>query len=386
MHSTHRFSLVNHNLHYEISAGANETSRRAYWATMAETEVGGAQLLDAASLSRALRSPMVVAKKLLPSQEPTALRRYDAWMDRKLAGELDAQQPLIAAPMLRIDPKLYGLSAPPLLDANHEESHAPPATNGSWARLGEHGEDSVEPAVGRDGVRDGASTTLAVVPPRRVHRRRRVAMLLFSDGSSCSCATDCMALSAAAAGSPSDRGCCAHVADGRAALCDGPVESESEHGRIGLQLDDGSTRSGASESGARDSGAAASQKGMPALESRASTTNGDSSSTTAAVAARSCPESSEGIFSRAHGQPVTLLFLNRAPYPVSLAHLDGDGAEVPVMSLRSAEHAELAALTSHAWRVRTLGGTLLKELVDTLAVPQEDGVAMVHIHPCNGVL
>ena len=38
--------------------------------------------------------------------------------------------------------------------------------------------------------------------------------------------------------------------------------------------------------------------------------------------------------------PTTVLFVNRAPHPVRVLHLDAVGREVPAFSLRVGEHTE----------------------------------------------
>ena len=103
-----------------------------------------------------------------------------------------------------------------------------------------------------------------------------------------------------------------------------------------------------------------------------------------AAAARPCPVARFDLASTGDGRSTALLFVNRAPYPVRVLHLDAAGLEVPVLSLRAGEHAEVDALTSYAWRVRTQGSALLLELGPP-QVPDADeatGVTTIHILEC----
>ena len=59
------------------------------------------------------------------------------------------------------------------------------------------------------------------------------------------------------------------------------------------------------------------------------------------------------------------------------------GAEVPLLSLRAAEHAEMLARPSHAWRVRTLGGAVLLELVGSPGGEDSDAPVTIHIEDCT---
>ena len=60
--------------------------------------------------------------------------------------------------------------------------------------------------------------------------------------------------------------------------------------------------------------------------------------------------------------PINVLFVNRAPYPVRLFHVDADAREVPALSLRMGEHAEVRSRSSQAGRARSHSGALLMEL------------------------
>ena len=70
----HRAVLINHNLRYELWPESRD-AQRSYWAELPESEWGGAMFLDGSSLRTAMRSPMVFAKKVLPSINPTLLPR-----------------------------------------------------------------------------------------------------------------------------------------------------------------------------------------------------------------------------------------------------------------------------------------------------------------------
>ena len=98
---------------------------------------------------------------------------------------------------------------------------------------------------------------------------------------------------------------------------------------------------------------------------------------------RPCPIARFDLASSAGGQPVTTLFLNRAPYPVRVFHVDGGGVEVPVLSLRSGEHAEVSGLSTYAWRARTRGSALLLELSATPQAEEATGVTTVHVLECG---
>ena len=78
------------------------------------------------------------------------------------------------------------------------------------------------------------------------------------------------------------------------------------------------------------------------------------------------------------------LFLNRSPYPVRVLHVDSTGVELALLSLRPAEHAEVDTDSLQAWRVRTLGGSLLVELDATPRVDDASGMAAIHIEDCLG--
>ena len=76
MHSAaHRRLLVNHHLRHERWPTGNISHREAYWAALHESEWGGAQLLDSKQLTAAMRSPMLFAKKLVPSVDPAVVPR-----------------------------------------------------------------------------------------------------------------------------------------------------------------------------------------------------------------------------------------------------------------------------------------------------------------------
>ena len=72
-------------------------------------------------------------------------------------------------------------------------------------------------------------------------------------------------------------------------------------------------------------------------------------------------------------------------------HLDAKGREVPAMSLRVGEHAEVRALTSYAWRVRSHSGSLLLEMARTPSPPEpvegsspaDADVVTIHVRPCG---
>lgn len=319
MHSEWRHTLVNHNLRYEAWPPTDAAARDAYYASLPVEAWGGAAVLDASALALAMRSPMLFARKAEPALDAVVLPAYDPWMLRKLRGEHCADQPPIAAPLLRADPDLYGLAAPPYRAA--------------------------------DADADG----LARLTPRRVSRRRRVATLIFADGSSCSCAPDCRAVVPGGPGGPpadapvvagqSELPCCAHLADGRAALCDGA--------------------GGADEASALLDAATAAGDGWAAATPRLA----------------ACPVASEPLSSGGDGEAVDLVFANRAPFPTRVYHMEG-GAEVPILSLRPAELGEVSALTSHAWRVRTHGGSLVLELRATPPNDGASGVSTVHIVEC----
>ena len=351
MHSKFRHSLVNTDLRYEQWPAGSEDERDAYWkANLPESEWGGAVPLNLTSMRAALRSPMVFAKKMTTtSLSGDMLPRYDAWMTRKLNGEFDPHQQSILAPLLRVDADLYGFGAP--------ELSALPAAESTEAA-------SVE--------------SVSMPPPRRVLRRRRVASLVFSDGSSCSCAPDCVpearslvepSSSDADAGASGDdeeeppeavakaqlHGCCAHLQDGRAALCDGPsIDPSISPSAMAASL-------------------------LPAHVD-------DHDDGKASSSSRPCPIARFDLASNSTGgMPINVLFVNRAPYPVRLFHVDADAREVPALSLRMGEHAEVRSRSSQAWRARSHGGALLMELAGAVAASEEEesGVATVYVLPCG---
>ncbi|KOO29476.1 hypothetical protein Ctob_008816 [Chrysochromulina tobinii] len=114
MHSPFRRTAIDLPLRYEMWPENEAGARARYWASLPEAEWGGAMLLDGKALAAAQRSPALFAKKVLPSHEPTLLRRHDAWMARKLSGEPEPQQPPIASPHLRADPTLDSFGMPAL--------------------------------------------------------------------------------------------------------------------------------------------------------------------------------------------------------------------------------------------------------------------------------
>lgn len=65
-------------------------------------------------------------------------------------------------------------------------------------------------------------------------------------------------------------------------------------------------------------------------------------------------------------------------------HLDTAGVEVPALSLRVGEHAELRARSTYAWRARAHAGALLLELPRTPPpADAEESVATVHVRDCG---
>jgi len=370
MHSPFRRTAIDLPLRYEMWPENEAGARARYWASLPEAEWGGAMLLDGKALAAAQRSPALFAKKVLPSHEPTLLRRHDAWMARKLSGEPEPQQPPIASPHLRADPTLDSFGMPALGgEAAADDGDAP-----SRAPDPDVPPESEEE---RQQQRQQRQLTASLDAPsrRRRGRRRRVASLVFTDGSSCSCAPECRPIKAPWAASPEDAAeltgmpfgsgdatgdatgtplgsgeatstCCMHAADGRAALCAGGSGDD-----LGSDL--------------RVSGL-----DMAALP----------------LALRPCPQPRLGGsgFSSGGGQPVQALFLNRSPYPVRVLHVDSTGAEQALLSLRPAEHAEVDTDSLQAWRVRTLGGSLLVELDTTPRVDDASGMAAIHIEDCLG--
>ena len=171
---------------------------------------------------------------------------------------------------------------------------------------------------------DGSSPVgaLPLHPPRRhTPGRRRVASLFFTDGSSCSCAPDCVRRSAAVDeppagaphGQPDVHGCCAHMPDGREALCTVPEHANADAPRP-------------------DSGSGADGAKVGLAGNWAQGRHGRRASIPPAL--RPCPaprlsalsSAAEGVAGEA---PRPLLFVNRAPYPVTLAHVDQHGSRPP---------------------------------------------------------
>lgn len=364
MHSPFRHRHVNHHLRYEAWAAGGAKQRAAYWETLPQDEWGGAMALNVQRLRGALRSPMLFAKKVAPSVDATVYPMYDAWVKRKLAGEADPDQPPIAAPMLRIDPELFGLSAPPL---------QAPHRRGGEARPDER-----------------------LPPPRRVLRRRRISSLVFADGSMCSCAPDCepstaesfldeeekaAALAAAAvaraaetgeemlpSGSVPERICCADTKDGRAALCVAGAKAGAD------RLDHGGDEGDDEEARDDDAEEERVMDEWPTLSSLPS----------APMVA--CPVARAEVASTGEGgAPLVALFVNRAPFPVRVYQVDSRKVEVPVLSLRAGEHAEVEGLSTYAWRARSLGGGLMLELESTPQPASNDagGAATIHIAECS---
>ena len=370
MHSPFRRTAIDLPLRYEMWPENEAGARARYWASLPEAEWGGAMFLDGKALAAAQRSPALFAKKVLPSHEPTLLRRHDAWMARKLSGEPEPQQPPIASPHLRADPTLDSFGMPALGgEAAADDGEAP-----SRAPDPDVPPESEEE---RQQQRQQRQLTASLDAPsrRRRGRRRRVASLVFTDGSSCSCAPECRPIKAPWAASPEDAAeltgmpfgsgdatgdatgtplgpgeatstCCMHAADGRAALC-----ARGSGDDLGSDL------------------------GVSGLDMAA-----------LPLALRPCPQPRLGGsgFSSGGGQPVQALFLNRSPYPVRVLHVDSTGAEQALLSLRPAEHAEVDTDSLQAWRVRTLGGSLLVELDATPRVDDASGMAAIHIEDCLG--
>ena len=340
MHSPYRHQLVNHNLRFEAWPAGNATARAGYWDGSPPEEWGGAMALDEGRLRKAMRSAMLFAKKAVPAADATVYPIYDAWIRRKLAGDADPRQPPIAAPLLRIDPELYGLGAK------------------RRSAAGEALED--------------------LPPPRRVVARRRVTSLVFADGSTCSCALDCTpsrseafnedeaaptAPAAAEAEDPSaaipENVCCGDSKDGRAALCSGAKHAPAaaangtqRGGEVGAVVE---------EEEAHDEWPALISRPPPPL--------------------KPCPTARFQLASTGVGEPVVALFINRAPYPIHVYHVDARGLEVPTLSLRVGEHVEIEGLSSYAWRARTHSGILLLEL-DWTPPPVND-VVSIHILACD---
>ena len=356
MHSPFRRTAIDLPLRYEMWPENEAGARARYWASLPEAEWGGAMLLDGKALAAAQRSPLLFAKKVLPSHEPTLLRRHDAWMARKLSGEPEPQQPPIASPHLRADPTLDSFGMPALGgEAAADDGEAP-----SRAPDPDVPPESEEEEQQQRQQRQ-LTASLDAPSRRRRGRRRRVASLVFTVGSSCSCAPECRPIKAPWAASPEDAAeltgmpfgsgeatstCCMHAADGRAALC-----ARGSGDDLGSDL------------------------GVSGLDMAA-----------LPLALRPCPQPRLGGsgFSSGGGQPVQALFLNRSPYPVRVLHVDSTGAEQALLSLRPAEHAEVHTDSLQAWRVRTLGGSLLVELDATPRVDDASGMAAIHIEDCLG--
>jgi hypothetical protein len=379
MHSPFRRTAIDLPLRYEMWPENEAGARARYWASLPEAEWGGAMLLDGKALAAAQRSPLLFAKKVLPSHEPTLLRRHDAWMARKLSGEPEPQQPPIASPHLRADPTLDSFGMPALGgEAAADDGEAPsraPDPDVPPESEEERQRQQQQQQQRQQRQQQQLAASLDAPLRRRRGRRRRVASLVFTDGSSCSCAPECRPIKAPWAASPEDAAeltgmpfgsgdatgdatgtplgsgeatstCCMHAADGRAALCAGGSGDD-----LGSDL--------------RVSGL-----DMAALP----------------LALRPCPQPRLGGsgFSSGGGQPVQALFLNRSPYPVRVLHVDSTGAEQALLSLRPAEHAEVDTDSLQAWRVRTLGGSLLVELDTTPRVDDASGMAAIHIEDCLG--
>lgn len=403
MHSPYRYDLVNHNLRHEqwprvdrghahAADGAagptvsgderagepsqSSESREAYWYTMPLEEWGGARLLDTTRFRAALRSPNLFAKKVLPEWEPTLIPRYDAWMARKLKGEVDPHQPPVAAPLLRVDAGLYGFGP--------WESRSSGDEQGAALSSGRHAGAS-EAAV--------AANMSPLPPPRRVLRRRRIASFVFADGSACSCAPDCItsrpsleeeessngAEMEKEEGDPADSpdaisplACCAHEDDAKGGLCNAPSAwsdgGANERSAVNAVSQGDAARRDAEDDEAEEDEWRALLSFAPAVRMT-----------------RRCPVARFDLASTAHGSNVMLLFVNRAPHPVRIFHLEASGVEVAVLSLRAGEHAEVSALSSYAWRVRTRDNSLLLELAPAQVPPVEEatGVSTIHVLDCE---
>ena len=104
------------------------------------------------------------------------------------------------------------------------------------------------------------------------------------------------------------------------------------------------------------------------------------------ASSRPCPIARFDLASNSTGgMPINVLFVNRAPYPVRLFHVDADAREVPALSLRMGEHAEVRSRSSQAWRARfAWRRALLMELAGVVAASEEEsGVATVYVFPCG---
>lgn len=378
MNSRFRYGLVNHHLRGVRWPHAHFTEPSDYWG-LAGAEWGGAMFLNASDAAEGglVRGPMLFARKFSPVHDPALVLEYDGWMSRKLGAEPDPLQAPIAARWRHTDPELYALQPP----------HEPPAREGAPPH---------SPSDKR--------------PVRRT-RRRRIRALRFADGSSCSCAPGC-AQSDDEAGKvtrggkaggvdSSDSGdsgevgvgsessqadvCCAVMADAHKALC-----SAGGGGAAGdappAVVEDVTERSGVRE--LRDEGAGHGHRPptSPLTPPPGVSPPPDGSARPAPPpGVRPCPEERPGLATGAGGQECSLLFINRAPYPVRLFNVDALGGEVPLQIIRVDEHAEYTASTAHAWRVRSLRGSLLLEL-EGVARVDIPGPAVVHILDCEPVI
>ena len=330
MHSRYRHSIINHNFRYLDWPHAKFDDPNDYWAQLGWHTLGGPMLLNVSAVGTVMRGPAFAARKFDPEHDARLTAEYDAWMARKLRGETDPKQGAIAQRLRQTDPELHNLK--PSLEAF-------------------------------------SSLNVAFeTQPRPVQRRRRVAALHFDDGSSCSCAAGCgggggdgdgssgggggsgSTDDAAGGGGGSGSGgvgleCCAHLADGRRALCDPP-----DH---------------------------------PAEQPRAPSDDIVGSAPEAPPPLRRCPAPQEGLASRGDGVPLKLVVANRARYPAKLFFVDHAGGERPVRTLHASQNAEYDALSSHAWRARTFSGQLLLEVSDVAPPDTPDSVATIHISECD---
>ena len=301
MHSPHKHTLVNTNLRY-IMWPHNHGDPTSYWARMGWSFVGGPEVINASAAPAVFRSPYMFARKVDPSVDPQTVRLWDEWMAPKLRGEVDPRQEPIGGKRHEPAPLERGPASAADAPAADDGGATPAAGRDGGGGAGAGGGGGPAAAAAGGGGGEGVAMPL---PQRQQARPRQVRSVVFDDGSRCECGPLCEQ-----AGS-----CC----DDWAELC----------------------------------------------EASAPLTAGGADGAEAWATSPPCPVPAEPPLASAarEGAPISLSFLNHAPFPVRLYFAHRGGQQTEMATLPSNGQAlTFDTQDAHAWAAKSFSGITLLEL------------------------